>query len=89
MATRNPIEMPVRARARACVQVDMVTRFPLVPVLVRLDDFDGDIWIDYWHDVSVSNSARPHSIFIDIECAQDSYPLLRCNTCCRLSSPSF
>ena len=39
MATRNPIEMPVRARARACVQVDMVTRFPLVPVLVRLDDF--------------------------------------------------
>jgi len=43
MATRNPIEMPVRAHARACVQVDMVTRFPLV--LVRLDDFDGDIWI--------------------------------------------
>ena len=41
MATRNPIEMPVRARARACVQVDMVTRFPLVPVLVRLDDFGG------------------------------------------------
>ena len=67
MATRNPIEMPVRARARACVQVDMVTRFPLVPVLVRLDDFDGGIWIDYWHDVSVSNSARPHSIVIDFE----------------------
>jgi hypothetical protein len=39
MATRNPIEMPVRARARACVQVDMVTRFPLVPVLVRLLSF--------------------------------------------------
>ena len=39
MAIRNPIEMPVRARARACVQVNMVTRFPLVPVLVRLDDF--------------------------------------------------
>ena len=80
MTTRNPIEMPVRARARACVQVDMVTRFPLVPVLVRFDDFDGGIWIDYWRDVSVSNSARPHSILIDFEYAPLVLPLRLFNT---------
>ena len=65
VTTRNPIEIPVRTRAR--VQIDMVTRFPLVPVLVQFYDFDGGIWINYWYDVPASNSARSHSILIDFE----------------------
>jgi len=28
---------------------------------------DGGIWIDYWYDVSVSNSARSHSIRMDLD----------------------
>ena len=32
MAARDPIEKPLRARACACIQVDMLTRFVLVAV---------------------------------------------------------
>jgi len=69
MATRNPIENPVRTSACSCVQVNMMTRLSEVAVRVRLNDFNGGIGIDDWHDVSVSNLARPHSIVIDFEYA--------------------
>jgi hypothetical protein len=45
----------------------MMTRRSGVTVLVRLNDFDGGIRIDDWHDVSVSNLARPHSIVVVFE----------------------
>jgi len=43
----------------------MVTQ--LVTFVVRLDNFDIGIWIYYWSNASVSNSARPHRIQIFIE----------------------
>jgi hypothetical protein len=42
----------------------MMTRLSQVTVRVRHNDFHGGIGIDDWHDVSVSDSARPHSIVI-------------------------